>query len=157
MTTTIRFATPEDAPAIHALIMALQPMLTIAPDGEGADQFLASIQPEVIAANIGAGNYRYQLALLGDTLAGVVAVRANTHLFSLYVAKEFHGQGLGRQLWQAARADALQRGNPGNFTVNSSELAAQVYQGWGFQPTDTMQENHGIRYIPMRLELQREL
>lgn len=152
MTTTIRFATPDDAPAIHALIMALQPMLTIAPDGEGADQFLASIQPEVLAANIGAENYRYQVACLGDTLAGVVALRDNTHLFSLYVAKPCHGQGIGRRLWQAARAEALQRGNPGSFTVNSSAYAEQMYLGWGFQPTATVQEHHGIRYIPMKLD-----
>jgi GNAT superfamily N-acetyltransferase len=154
---TLRAAETADAPAISALIMALQPMLTIAPDGEGADQFLASIQPEVIAANIGAGNYRYQVAHLGDTLAGVVALRDNTHLFSLYVARNAHGQGIGRRLWQAAREEALQRGNPGSFTVNSSTYAEQMYLGWGFQPTDTAQENHGIRYIPMRLELQREL
>ncbi|HEY1148842.1 MAG TPA: GNAT family N-acetyltransferase, partial [Pseudoduganella sp.] len=107
MTTTIRFATPDDAPAISALIVTLQPFLTIAPDGAGAEQFMATIQPEVIAANLRAENYRYQLALLADTLAGVVAVRDNTHLFNLYVAEEFHGQGLGRKLWEAAREDAL--------------------------------------------------
>jgi GNAT superfamily N-acetyltransferase len=154
MITTIRFATPDDAPAIHALIMTLQPMLTIAPDGEGADQFLASVQPEVIAANIRAENYRYQLALVGGTLAGVVAIRDNTHLFNLYVAQPCHGQGIGRRLWQSAREDAQQRGNPGRFTVNASAYAERMYLKWGFRPTDAMQEQHGIRYLPMLLDEQ---
>jgi len=160
MTITIRFATPDDAAAISALIVDLQPHLTIAPDGEGAEQFMASIQPEVIAANLKAENYRYQLAHAGETLAGVVAVRDNTHLFNLYVAKEFQAQGLGRMLWHAAREDALVRGNPGRFTVNSSTYAEQVYLRWGFMPTAPAQEMHGLRYIPMRLaaeEGQREL
>jgi GNAT superfamily N-acetyltransferase len=160
MTITLRFATPDDAAAISALIVDLQPFLTIAPDGAGAEQFMASIQPEVIAANVRAENYRYQLAHEGATLAGVVAVRDNTHLFNLYVAREFHGQGLGRRLWQAARDDAIQRGNRGSFTVNSSAYAEQVYRRWGFAPAAPAQELHGLRFIPMRLAAdgdQREL
>ena len=149
--TTIRFATPDDAPAISALIITLQPFLTIAPDGAGAEQFMATIQPEVIAANLRAENYRYQLALLADTLAGVVAVRDNTHLFNLYVAEAFHGQGLGRRLWEAARDDALSRGNAGSFTVNASVYAEKMYRRWGFAPTAPVQEQHGLRFIPMRL------
>jgi GNAT superfamily N-acetyltransferase len=149
--TTIRFATPDDAPAISALIITLQPFLTIAPDGAGAEQFMATIQPEVIAANLRAEYYRYQLALLADTLAGVVAVRDNTHLFNLYVAEAFHGQGLGRRLWEAARDDALSRGNAGSFTVNASVYAEKMYRRWGFAPAAPVQEQHGLRFIPMRL------
>jgi len=156
MTPTIRFATPEDAPAISALIIELQPFLTIAPDATGAEQFIATIQPEVIAANIRAENYRYQVATVDSALAGVVAVRDNAHLFSLYVAQAWHGKGVGRKLWDAARDDALARGNPGSFTVNSSTFAEQVYRGWGFQPTAEVQEMHGLRFIPMRID-QREL
>jgi GNAT superfamily N-acetyltransferase len=151
MRATLRFATPDDARAISALIVDLQPFLTIAPDGAGAEQFMATVQPEIIAANLRADNYRYQLALQGTALAGVVAVRDNAHLFNLYVAKQFHGHGLGRQLWEAARDDALERGNAGSFTVNSSAYAEQVYRRWGFEPTAPVQEQHGLRYIPMRL------
>jgi len=150
----IRRAQESDAPAISALIVELQPLLTIAPDGAGADQFMASIRQEVIAANIRAENYRYHVAVAldGGRIVGVVAVRDNSHLFSLYVDRQCHSQGLGRRLWQAAREEALARGNPGSFTVNSSEFAEQVYRRWGFMPTNTVQEMHGIRFIPMRLE-----
>jgi len=112
---------------------------------------MATIQPEVIAANIRAENYRYQVAYMNAALAGVVAIRDNAHLFSLYVAQPWQGQGLGRKLWEAAREDAIKRGNPGSFTVNSSAFAEKTYLRWGFEPTAPTQEMHGIRYIPMRL------
>ncbi|MCE3264607.1 MAG: family N-acetyltransferase [Pseudoduganella sp.] len=149
----VRKATPDDAAAISALIMSLQPYLTIEPDGSGAEEFLVSLSPDIIRRNVQADNYVYHLAFDGELLAGVAAVRDNTHLFSLYVGAPWHGQGLARRLWEAARDGALARGNPGSFTVNSSAYAAQIYRHLGFRDTGEMAEMHGIRFIPMRLDL----
>jgi GNAT superfamily N-acetyltransferase len=143
----------EDASAISTLILSLQPYLTIEPDGSGAEEFLISLSPEFIRRNLQDENYRYQLAFDGETLAGVVAVRDNTHLFSLYVGSPWHGQGVGKRLWEAARDAALARGNPGSFTVNSSTFAEGMYRHLGFTATGPVAEMHGIRFIPMRLEL----
>jgi len=150
---TLRPGTAEDASAISALIMALQPYLTIAPDGSGAEEFLVSLSPDIIRRNLQDENYSYQLAFDGEVLAGVVAVRDNTHLFSLYVGSAWHGQGLGRLLWHVARDAALARGNPGSFTVNSSAFAESIYRHLGFTATGPVAEMHGIRFIPMRLDL----
>lgn len=149
----LRPATADDAAAISALILSLQPYLTIEPDGTGAEEFLATVQPAIIRSNLQAQNYDYQLAHDGDVLAGVVAVRDNAHLFNLYVGSPWHGQGIGKALWAVARERALARGNPGRFTVNSSAFAEQMYLHFGFVPTGPMAEMHGIRFIPMRLEL----
>ncbi|WP_028104863.1 GNAT family N-acetyltransferase [Pseudoduganella violaceinigra] len=145
---------PDDAAAISALILSLQPFLTIEPDGAGAEEFLVSLSPDIIRRNLQADNYRYQLAFDGATLAGVVAVRDNAHLFSLYVGSAWHGRGVGRLLWEAARDAALARGNPGSFTVNSSAFAEGLYLHLGFTATGPVAEMHGIRFIPMRLDLQ---
>ena len=147
----LRPGTVDDAPAISALILSLQPYLTIEPDGTGAEEFLVTLQPDIIRRNLAADNYRYQLAFAGEELAGVVAVRDNSHLFSLYVAQRWHGQGLGRLLWEAGRDDALARGNPGCFTVNSSPFAAGMYRKLGFREAAPLAEMHGIRFLPMRL------
>lgn len=149
----IRPAEAEDAAAISALILSLQPYLTIAPDGSGAEEFLVSLSPDIIRRNLKDEKYCYQLAFDGDVLAGVVAVRDNTHLFSLYVASPWHGQGVGRRLWEVAREGALSRGNPGCFTVNSSAFAESMYRHLGFTATGPMAEMHGIRFIPMQLAL----
>lgn len=153
MTLKLREGEADDASAISALILSLQPYLTIAPDGAGAEEFLVTLQPDIIRRNLQAENYTYHLALDGEVLAGVAAVRDNTHLFSLYVASPWHGQGVGKRLWQVARDAALARGNPGSFTVNSSDFAQDLYRHLGFVPTGPMLEMHGLRFIPMRLDL----
>ena len=149
----IRPAVASDAAAISALILSLQPYLTIEPDGSGAEEFLVSLSPDIIRRNLQDENYRYQLAFDGDVLAGVVAVRDNAHLFSLYVGSPWHGQGVGKRLWEIARDGALARGNAGSFTVNSSTFAEAMYRHLGFTATGPVAEMHGIRFIPMRLEL----
>jgi GNAT superfamily N-acetyltransferase len=149
----LRSAVAEDASAISALILSLQPYLTIAPDGAGAEEFLVTLQPDIIRRNLLADNYSYQLAVDGDALAGVVAMRDNTHLFSLYVGSAWHGQGVGKRLWEVARDAALARGNPGRFTVNSSAFAVGMYRHLGFTAAGPMAEMHGIRFLPMRLDL----
>lgn len=150
---TLRAALPDDASAISALILSLQPYLTIEPDGSGAEEFLVSLSPDIIRRNLQDPNYCYQLAFDGEVLAGVVAVRDNMHLFSLYVGSPWHGRGVGKRLWQVARDAALARGNPGSFTVNSSAFAESMYRHLGFTATGPVAEMHGIRFIPMRLEL----
>ena len=149
----VRSADAEDASAISALILSLQPYLTIEPDGSGAEEFLVSLSPDIIRRNLQDEKYCYQLAFDGEALAGVVAVRDNTHLFSLYVGSPWHGQGLGKRLWEVARDAALARGNPGSFTVNSSTFAEAMYRHLGFAATGPLAEMHGIRFIPMRLDL----
>lgn len=150
---TLRPGMADDASAVSALILSLQPYLTIAPDGAGAEEFLVTLQPDIIRRNLKAENYIYHLAFDGNVLAGVVAVRDNTHLFSLYVGSAWHGQGVGKRLWELARDAALARGNPGSFTVNSSSFAEAVYRRLGFVPTGPVAEMHGLRFIPMRLDL----
>jgi GNAT superfamily N-acetyltransferase len=149
----IRPAEAEDASAISALILSLQPYLTIEPDGSGAEEFLVSLSPDIIRRNLRDEKYCYQLAYDGNVLAGVVAVRDNTHLFSLYVGSAWHGRGIGKRLWEVARDGALARGNPGSFTVNSSTFAEGLYRHLGFTATGPVAEMHGIRFIPMRLDL----
>ncbi|WP_170860405.1 GNAT family N-acetyltransferase [Duganella sp. CF458] len=149
----IRPGVAGDASAISALILSLQPYLTIEADGSGAEEFLVSLSSDIIRRNLKDEAYRYQLAFDGGVLAGVAAVRDNTHLFSLYVGSPWHGQGVGRRLWEVVRDDALARGNPGSFTVNSSTFAEGMYRHLGFAATGPVAEMHGIRFIPMRLEL----
>jgi GNAT superfamily N-acetyltransferase len=148
-----RFATVDDIPAIRDLILDLLPFMTLHPDGEGAEQFLESFAPPAMQRYVTAPNFRYQLAMVDGELAGVVAVRDNSHLFHLFVARPYHGQGLGRRLWQMAREDARTLGNPGQFTVNSSVYALEMYRRFGFEASGPKVEQHGIAYVPMRLQL----
>ena len=83
-------------------------------------------------------------------MAGVVAMRENTHLFHLFVPRALHRQGMARQLWRAARDASIARGNTTGFTVNSSVYALPFYESLGFVATAPRVEADGIAYVPMR-------
>jgi ribosomal protein S18 acetylase RimI-like enzyme len=150
-TLTLRPAMPEDAAAISALIADLMPYMTLDADGAGAERFMESMAEPAIAGYLAQPRYQYLLGFIGTALAGAVAVRDRSHLFHLFVAREFHGCGLGRQLWLAARTSALVAGNTVGFTVNSSDYALPMYQRWGFLPTGPRVEEGGIAWVPMHL------
>jgi|SRR5471030_1179501 len=147
---TLRAAEVGDAPAIGALIAELMPLMTLEPDGAGAEQFIATMQAPAIADYLGQPRYWYRLGWLAGELAGVVGVRDGTHLFHLFVARRFHGGGLARQLWQAAQAGAA----PGStWTVNASPHAAAMYEHFGFRATGPRVEQGGVAWIPMYLSM----
>ncbi|CAN7174505.1 GNAT family N-acetyltransferase [Pseudoduganella sp. LjRoot289] len=143
----IRKAMREDAVAISALINDLMPFMTLAPDGAGAEQFILSMSQGAVERYAIGAEYQYWTGWVDGDLAGVVALRNGTHLYHLFVARRFHGQGLARQLWRTARAAAS---GPA-MTVNASLCALPVYEHFGFVATGARVEEHGIAYVPMRL------
>lgn len=144
-------ATLSDAARISELILHMQDLLTIEPNGLGAEEFLQSLRPDAIASYITAPNFNYLIGTIDDVLVGLVAVRDNQHLYHLFVNSAEHGKGYGKQLWNAAKAQSIARGNSGDFTVNSSLNAVSVYQSFGFVAVAAKEEKHGVAYIPMRL------
>ena len=140
-----------DAPRISALIRALSKPFLVTPSGEGAEPFFAAISESAIKGYVSASNFDYFVAEEQGQLAGVVALRDNSHLFHLFVAEPFQGRGLGAKLWQMVKTQALQSGNPGKFTVNSSLNALPVYEKFGFVASGSAVQTHGVAFQPMQL------
>ena len=149
----LRPALVADAPAMVALIDDLMPFLTLHPDGAGAEKFIAACRLPAIENYLSQEKYQYQLAHLDGQLAGVVAMRDNTHLFHLFVPRALHRRGIALRLWQAARDASLASGEVTAFTVNSSVYALPFYERLGFVATQSRVEADGIAYVPMRLRL----
>lgn len=149
----IRAAGPEDAGAISRLITSLSRYFLADPDDlEAAAAFFPTIGPAAMAEALVGDRYRYHVAEVDGVLAGVVGMRDGSHLYHLFVAEPFHGQGIGSRLWETARGEARARGNPGRFTVNSSRHAIPVYERLGFVATDSLQVMNGVAFLPMRLD-----
>lgn len=142
-------ARPQDAEAISALLLSLANRCTLYPDMRGAGRFLASLAPDAVRALIAAPAYRYLAGWIDGSLAGVIALRDNRHLFHLFVAERFQGRKMASALWTEAKALALAAGNPGRFTVNASVAAVPVYRAFGFRPNGEHMAAHGIVYLPM--------
>ncbi len=152
-TLTIRRATLADAGAVSALINGVAHFCTLRPDGTGAERFLTGIGEAAIGTCIGAPEFAYFVGENGGRLVGVVALRAPSHLYHLFVAADAHGRGIGSQLWRHALAHLRLQGKPEYVTVNSTVHAQPVYHHFGFRDTSTRIEQDGIAYIPMRLDL----
>jgi len=83
----------------------------------------------------------------------LISIRENNHLYHLFVAEQYQRKGIAQKLWEKAKNDCLKSGNPGTFTVNSSNNAIAVYESFGFQQSEPTQELNGVLFNPMILKL----
>jgi ribosomal protein S18 acetylase RimI-like enzyme len=150
----IRALTPEDIPAAAALLRrAAEEFILHESTPEDGATFLAE-QGEAGIRGFLAKGFVYHVAEVdgesGAELAGFIAIRERSHVYSLYVGKRFHRRGIARQLWDTAREAALGPGHPGAFTVKASNYAMPFYASLGFVPAAPTQASI-VRYNPMRL------
>jgi GNAT superfamily N-acetyltransferase len=146
----IRSLTPDDIPAASALLRrAAEEFILHESTLEDGAVFLAEQGEEGMRSFLAKG-YVYHLAEVDGTLAGFIAIRERSHVYSLYVDSRFHRRGIARRLWETARDAALGPGHPGAFTVNSSNHALPFYASLGFVPTAPTQAGI-VHYNPMRL------
>jgi GNAT superfamily N-acetyltransferase len=151
-----RSATPADARSLAGIIASFQPTLTLDPSGVGAEHYLASVSEEAERQYLESPRYTYLVAEHGGEVVGFIAMRDRTHLFHLFVAAEYQGQGIASRLWLQARGHAVRPGKPSVFTVNSSLNAVVVYERFGFVPSGAEVQAHGIAFLPMRLALRND-
>ena len=107
----------------------------------GTQAFYHAIHDEGFIARLSAYG-----AFDGDSLIGILASRnEGSHIALFFVDGAYHGQGIGRSLWNAFLSESDQN----EITVNSSLYAVGIYEKLGFTKTDEPQEDSGIRFIPM--------
>jgi ribosomal protein S18 acetylase RimI-like enzyme len=149
----IRPGSLTDAEAVASLIASFQRDLTDDPSGAGAEKYLASVSVEAEREYLASERYQYLLAFADSQLAGFITIRDGSHLFHLFVERAYQRRGLARRLWQQAVRELCTPNSKGEITVNSSLGAVAVYQAFGFVPTGSTQQVHGISFLPMRRSL----
>jgi GNAT superfamily N-acetyltransferase len=146
----IRRGTTQDAERVSGLIIALSEEFIVGEfTTEGRAHFLRDHSTIEVRQRL-AGDFRFYLAENGNELAGVAAIRSNTHLYYLFVAKPYQRMGLARRLWAQVKEEALGLGNPGTFTINASNYAVSAYERLGFRRTEPTREKNGVLYNPMQ-------
>jgi GNAT superfamily N-acetyltransferase len=149
----LRPATPSDAEQLAALILSHRALLTLDPEGHGAEQFFESVSERAVRGYLESDRYSYTVLEANGEILGFVAIRDQNHLFHMFVARKHQGKGVGRQLWESALRSATDNSNLLSFTVNSSPNAVPVYRRFGFTEASARVEVHGIAFIPMVREL----
>ena len=77
-------ASTRDAPAISALALSVAHFFTLDKNGRGAEAFLQTLQPEAVALRLQSPSFKTWVGWTrNNTLAGVVVVREDSHLFHL--------------------------------------------------------------------------
>lgn len=139
---------PDDAPALAALVRSHRALLTLDPEGRGAEAFLASVSEAAMRGYLESERFACTVAEVDGALAGFIALRDVTHLFHLFVETRHQRQGLARRLWLQA-LDGRRRVPEAPFTVNASLNAVDVYRRLGFEAAGPVTEMHGIAFLPM--------
>jgi len=141
----------EDAPKVSEFVRGLSEEFIVGEfSAEARARFLDDHSEEKIKERL-MGDFRFYVAEHRKSIAGVAAIRSNSHLFYLFVGKAYRRTGLARRLWAQVIADSLAQGNPGKFTVNASNHAVPAYEKLGFQRTEPTKNTDGVLYNPMVL------
>jgi len=128
----MRLARSDDAPAIARLARrVVRRWIVPGQPPEAVALLEEALRARAIRQKIGVGQ-RFHLAFVGDALAGVAAVRDDSHIFQLFVGTRYQRQGIARSLWQRLRQDCERRAGTRQFTLNAAPGAVPVYLRLGF-------------------------
>ncbi len=117
---------------------------------EGIQEFKKFIDLNSIEQKINKNEILFWGCFSGENIVGVAATRQPCHISLLFVDKEHHRQGIGRELLSTITFFFKEEGVNREMTVNSSPYAVEIYHKLGFIDTDTEQLVNGIRFTPMK-------
>ncbi len=96
------------------------------------------------------------IALADSEIIGMIEIRDNNTISLLFVDKTFQGQGIARKLFHTAlKSCLLNDPTLEKFYVHASPFSIPIYKKLGFAETDIMQEQNGIKYLPMEKLIER--
>jgi GNAT superfamily N-acetyltransferase len=142
----IRPATAADADAISQLVSGWAHHYLADPTSQEASAFLASLAPAATAQRIAAPQFRHYLAQDDARVCGVIVMRDGSRIHHFFVHADAHGRGIGRALWEHAKANSA----ASVFFVNSALPAIAVYERFGFVVAAAQQSANGLVFVPMQ-------
>ncbi|KAA8735112.1 GNAT family N-acetyltransferase [Acinetobacter qingfengensis] len=139
----IRPAQLTDAAAIEAII---QPYIDdFAVDNMGRQ----CLNYQSILKVLGLADVEYFVYSDAELIIGAIAYQKPAHLLHFFVDQRYQHQGVGKKMWQFVE-NKIRAENILAVTVNSSCYAEKIYQHFGFMPTQSVIEDRGLRFIPMK-------
>lgn len=118
---------------------------------EGIASFRSYNEPQEMIKRSKNGHFML-VAVKGEEVIGCIEIRNNQHISMLFVAPDYQGKGIGRQLWSRALEMSQAADNSAReFTVYSSPYAVSIYEKLGFRKTSSEQVRSGLRFTPMAL------
>jgi predicted GNAT family N-acyltransferase len=120
---------------------------------EGNKFFYDWIQPSRIAERQ-RNQINMWVAFMDLKLVGMIEIRDNKFISLLFVDKDYQGQGIAKRLFDESLKEIIRRDSKLNkFYVHASPYSIPIYKKLGFIETDKMQEENGIKYLPMEMTI----
>jgi GNAT superfamily N-acetyltransferase len=95
-------------------------------------------------------------AIVDSIIIGVIEIRDNNTISLLFVDKAYQVRGIAKKLFQESLKECIKKDRKlDKFYVHASPFSIPVYNKLGFSVTDVMQENNGIKYLPMEMEIKK--
>lgn len=116
---------------------------------EGIKSFQDFITDPVLHRMFILGEYQIFVAVCKGKILGMISLRDRTHISLLFVDKQYHKQGIGRELVDYLKHYMQTELYEGKITVNASPYGLGFYHKLGFYDTDMEQVRQGVRFTPM--------
>lgn len=137
---------------IHLLIKRVyNEFVSIDYSEEGNMFFYDWIEPSNIAERQ-KSQINLLVAIVDSRIIGMIEIRENKYISLLFVDKNYQGRGIAKKLFDESLRICIQRDPTlDKFYVHASPFSIPIYKKLGFVETDSLQENHGIKYLPMEM------
>jgi len=97
------------------------------------------------------------VAFVDSQLVGMIEIRENKYISLLFVDKNYQRQGIAKSLFEESLKRSIDRDPTIDmFYVHASPFSIPIYKRLGFVETDDMQEQFGIKYMPMKNNIKRQ-
>jgi GNAT superfamily N-acetyltransferase len=151
---TYRFMLPGEEDRISNLVASVfNEFIGSGYPPEGVREFTDYIRPGSLRERF-LSNHFTLVAARDERIVGMIEVRDESHICLFFVAKDLHGRGLGRTLFEKAlEVSRENRPNVAAFDVNSSPNSVGVYERLGFRRVGPEKTLKGITFVPMVLQI----
>jgi GNAT superfamily N-acetyltransferase len=139
---------------IHQLIKKVyDEFVSLDYSDEGNRFFYEWIKPSTIAERQ-CNQINLWVAFIDSKLIGMIEIRDNKYISLLFVDKEYQGQGIAKKLFDKSLKEIIRRDPKlDKFYVHASPYSIPIYKKMGFIETDNMQEENGMKYLPMEMTI----
>lgn len=143
----IRPAVESDVPQVARLVKTLAHYYLDDPGRELPQWLDETLTYKAFSLRISGPDYLNFVYEESGSIVGYISVKGVGHLYHLFVAEGFQGNGISRLLWEHAREHCHCR----SFTLRSSLYAVPVYKRFGFVESGPVGIKDGVSFQPMEL------
>jgi len=141
--------TNKDAQELSSLSYSLLKYLF---DEKIPQWFQNSFRTEEFEKRIQSEEYIHFGYLIENKIVGFIAIKAENHLFQLFVDEKYHQQYIGKTLWEYVKGNI----DFETMSTNASLYAINVYESFGFKQEREIQTYKELEFLPMIYKKVRE-